>query len=124
MPGGRPDRHQVDGYGRLRTPGGAGCFLTPGAGIRRSFATGGFASWAEWLTHVGVPPEERDGGAYIEDPDGLGPGISFLKAPEPKVAKNRVHLDVQAGGVAAGPGRSDGRGCLRRSSVLLPLAQP
>jgi hypothetical protein len=27
-----------------------------------------------------------------------GPGISFLKVPEPKTAKNRVHLDVQAGG--------------------------
>jgi len=58
----------------------------------------GFASWAEWLAHAGVPPEERDDGAYIEDPGGVGPGISFLKVPEPKVVKNRVHLDVQAGG--------------------------
>ena len=79
-------------------------------GIRRSFAAGGSASWAVWLTHAGVPPEEWDDGAYIEDPDGLGRGISFLKVPEPKVAKNRVHLEVQAGGGAAGPGRSDGRG--------------
>ncbi|HEY6278208.1 MAG TPA: VOC family protein [Streptosporangiaceae bacterium] len=58
----------------------------------------GFASWAGWLTHAGVPPEEWDDGAYIEDPDGVGPSISFLKVPEPKIAKNRVHLDVQAGG--------------------------
>jgi len=58
----------------------------------------GFASVAEWLAHVGVPPEEWDDGAYIEDPGGVHPGISFLKVPEPKVAKNRVHLDVQAGG--------------------------
>jgi glyoxalase superfamily protein len=58
----------------------------------------GFASWAGWLAHAGVPPEEWDDGAYIEDPDGVRPGISFLKVPEPKVAKNRVHLDVQAGG--------------------------
>jgi hypothetical protein len=29
---------------------------------------------------------------------GTGPSISFLKVPEPKVAKNRVHLDVQVGG--------------------------
>lgn len=47
---------------------------------------------------MGVPPEEWDDGAYIEDPAGIGPAISFLKVPEPKVAKNRVHLDVQAGG--------------------------
>ena len=58
----------------------------------------GFAGWPEWLVHVGVPPEEWDDGAYIEDPGGAGPSISFLKVPEPKVAKNRVHLDVQAGG--------------------------
>lgn len=31
------------------------------------------------------------------DPGGECPGISFLKVPEGKVAKNRVHLDVQAG---------------------------
>jgi hypothetical protein len=58
----------------------------------------GFGSWHEWLAHVGVPPEEWDDGAYIEDPGGVRPSISFLKVPEPKVAKNRIHLDVQAGG--------------------------
>jgi Glyoxalase-like domain len=45
-----------------------------------------------------VPPEEWGDGAYIEDPAGLRPGISFLKVPGAKAAKNRVHLDVQAGG--------------------------
>ena len=45
-----------------------------------------------------VPREEWGDGAYIEDPRGLRPAISFLKVPEPKRAKNRVHLDVQAGG--------------------------
>jgi glyoxalase superfamily protein len=58
----------------------------------------GFASWPEWFRAFGVPPEEWDDGAYIEDPDGVRPSISFLKVPEPKVVKNRVHLDVQAGG--------------------------
>lgn len=37
-------------------------------------------------------------GAFIEDLDGVRPRISFFKVPEPKVAKNRVHLDVQTGG--------------------------
>jgi len=57
----------------------------------------GFASWPEWLADVGVPPDEWDVGAYIEDPEGVRPSISFLKVPEPKVAKNRVHLAVQDG---------------------------
>jgi Glyoxalase-like domain len=50
-----------------------------------------------------VPQEEWGDGAYIEDPEGVRPGISFLKVPEPKTAKNRVHLDVQAGGGRGGP---------------------
>ena len=28
--------------------------------------------------------------------------LTFLKVPEPKVVKNRVHLDVQAGGGGVG----------------------
>jgi hypothetical protein len=63
----------------------------------------GFASWEDWLAQAAVPPEEWGDGAYIEDPDGSGPGISFLKVPEPQVAKNRVHLDVQAGGGRSQP---------------------
>ncbi|MFD4229662.1 VOC family protein [Streptomyces sp. NPDC058545] len=58
----------------------------------------GFGSWEEWFAHHGIPEEEWDDGAYLSDPDGAGPTLSFLKVPEPKVAKNRVHLDVQAGG--------------------------
>jgi hypothetical protein len=63
----------------------------------------GFSSWQEWLTNSGVPPEEWDDGAFIVDPEGRGPAISFLKVPEGKTAKNRVHLDVQAGGGRAVP---------------------
>ncbi|MFJ8859902.1 VOC family protein [Streptomyces sp. NPDC102451] len=58
----------------------------------------GFGDWEEWFAHHGVPEEEWDDGAYLSDPDGTGPGLSFLKVPEPKTAKNRLHLDVQAGG--------------------------
>ncbi|WP_406326214.1 VOC family protein [Streptomyces sp. NBC_01617] len=58
----------------------------------------GFRSWEEWFAHHGIPEEEWDDGAYLSDPDGVGPTLSFLKVPEPKVAKNRVHPDVQAGG--------------------------
>lgn len=44
------------------------------------------------------PEEERDDGAVLSDPAGVAPGLSFLKVPEPKAVKNRLHLDVQVGG--------------------------
>ena len=34
----------------------------------------------------------------VSDPDGQGPRIFFQRVPEPKERKNRVHLDVNAGG--------------------------
>lgn len=58
----------------------------------------GFGSWEAWFADQGVPKEEWDDGAYLSDPDGSGPSLSFLKVPESKVAKNRLHLDVQVGG--------------------------
>ncbi|MFE4478529.1 MULTISPECIES: VOC family protein [Streptomycetaceae] len=61
-------------------------------------APAGFGSWEEWLSYHEVPREEWDDGAYLCDPEGTGPALSFLKVPEPKAVKNRVHVDVQAGG--------------------------
>ncbi|MGS2614128.1 VOC family protein [Micromonospora sp. LZ34] len=58
----------------------------------------GFASWDEFFRHYDVPEDERNDAAYLQDPSGRGPRISFLRVPEPKVAKNRIHLDIQAGG--------------------------
>jgi hypothetical protein len=58
----------------------------------------GFATWEDWLRHHNVPEDEWDDGAYLFDPDGVGPKLSFMRVPEGKTAKNRLHLDVQAGG--------------------------
>lgn len=58
----------------------------------------GWATWGDWLREFDVPADEWDDGASIVDPDGTRARISFLKVPEPKTAKNRIHLDVQAGG--------------------------
>ena len=58
----------------------------------------GFASWEEWLAHYDVPEEEWDEGAYLSDPEGIGPNLSFMQVPEPKAGKNRLHLDVHVGG--------------------------
>jgi len=56
----------------------------------------GFGSWEAWLRHE--DPDDWDQGAYLVDPDGVGPKLSFMRVPEEKQAKNRLHLDVQAGG--------------------------
>ena len=56
---------------------------------------GGFSTWDEALDAWGVPADERDRGFAIVDPDGAGPRLYFQKVPEPKTAKNRVHLDLR-----------------------------
>jgi catechol 2,3-dioxygenase-like lactoylglutathione lyase family enzyme len=58
----------------------------------------GWDTWESWLIDLEVPREEWDDGASLVDPAGIGPGISFLKVPEPKTAKNRLHLDLKVSG--------------------------
>jgi hypothetical protein len=54
--------------------------------------------WALALGYVAEPGYDDPVGASIIDPDGKGPAIGFLKVPEPKTAKNRMHLDVRVAG--------------------------
>ena len=54
-----------------------------------------FESRGAWLESHGVPEEEWDTGAWLCDPDGIGPRLSILAVPEGKVAKNRLHMDVR-----------------------------
>jgi hypothetical protein len=56
-----------------------------------------FETRDEWLAGLGVPPSERADGVWLYDPAGMGPPLSFQHVPEPKVAKNRLHLDVHVG---------------------------
>ena len=53
-------------------------------------------AWMEVLEAAGVPEDQRDAASAIIDPDGTRPRVFFQKVPEPKTAKNRVHLDVRA----------------------------
>jgi hypothetical protein len=57
----------------------------------------GYDSWPAFLAEIGVPESEWDKRSACVDPDGRGPRLFFQKVPEPKVAKNRVHLDVNVG---------------------------
>lgn len=54
----------------------------------------GYDSWADFAEKTGVPEDQRDAIGAIIDPAGVGPRLLFLKVPEGKTAKNRVHLDV------------------------------
>lgn len=58
-----------------------------------------FRTRAEWAASFGALAEEDDDGdgAWLHDPDGVGPRLVFLEVPEPKVAKNRLHIDVRVG---------------------------
>ena len=57
----------------------------------------GFDNWPDALDALGWPEDERDAAYAIVDPEGVGPRFFFQKVPEAKVAKNRVHLDVNVG---------------------------
>jgi hypothetical protein len=56
--------------------------------------------WAQALGYVLEPgyDDDDDDGASIVDPDGVGPAIGFLRVPEGKTAKNRVHVDIRVAG--------------------------
>ena len=59
-----------------------------------------FAARQEWLQQVD-PGASADDGAWLCDPEGVGPRLSLLRVPEPKVAKNRLHMDVRVAGATA-----------------------
>ncbi|MEV4498134.1 glyoxalase [Micromonospora arborensis] len=61
------------------------------------------AFWASALGYVEEPGFDEPDGASIIDPAGRGPAIAFLRVPEGKSAKNRVHIDIRV----AGPGPGD-----------------
>jgi len=54
--------------------------------------------WVRALGYVPEPGYEDPDGASIVDPDGTGPAIGFLRVPEGKTAKNRMHIDIRVAG--------------------------
>jgi hypothetical protein len=58
----------------------------------------GFTSWEAWARAEGIPEEHWNDASAITDPEGKGPRVFFQKVPEGKVAKNRMHLDLNVGG--------------------------
>jgi hypothetical protein len=54
--------------------------------------------WASALGYISEPGYVNAHGASIVDPDGKGPAIGFLRVPEGKTAKNRMHIDIRVHG--------------------------
>jgi len=57
-------------------------------------------SIGQFWSHVLAWPitEEDDDSAYLEDPEGRVPALLFLRVPEGKTVKNRLHIDVNPRG--------------------------
>lgn len=77
-------------------PAGLAAFWAAALGYRLQDPPAGFESWDQALEAMGVPPENRNDASALADPEGSGPRLFFQRVPEPKQAKNRVHLDVRA----------------------------
>jgi hypothetical protein len=58
------------------------------------------AFWAAAMSYE-VDAESDDDDVFVRDPTGRTPGMFFQKVPEPKTAKNRMHLDVRPTGTMA-----------------------
>jgi hypothetical protein len=56
------------------------------------------ASWALALGYVLEPGYDYPDGASLVDPDGVSPALGFLRVPEGKTAKNRIHIDIRVAG--------------------------
>ncbi len=53
----------------------------------------GYADWPSFLAAHGITVA-ADAASAIVDSEGKGPRIYFQRVPEPKTAKNRMHLDL------------------------------
>jgi hypothetical protein len=72
-------------------------------GYREEPPPDGYDSWEQWAAEHGIPESEWERSRALVDPDGRGPRLYFQQVPEPKTAKNRVHLDVNVGGPRGSP---------------------
>lgn len=60
----------------------------------------GYDTWSEFSNAVAEPGQAWHA---IVDPDAVGPRVLFHRVPESKITKNRLHLDVRAGGPRSTP---------------------
>jgi len=66
-------------------------------GYKKQEPPQGYTTWPDFLRAQHVPEEIWEDFSAIVDPAKAGSRIFFQKVPEPKISKNRVHLDVNVG---------------------------
>jgi predicted enzyme related to lactoylglutathione lyase len=76
-------------------------FWSAALGFTKREVPAGFATWAEYLASQGIPEGQWSTSAAVMDPEGKCPRLLFLKVPEGKTVKNRVHLDLSPDGTMA-----------------------
>jgi len=77
-------------------PDALATFWAEALGYRKDAPPPGFDTWEAALDAFGVPLDQRNSRSACHDPTGVGPRLFFQVVPEPKSAKNRIHLDVRA----------------------------
>lgn len=82
-------------------PARMAAFWAEALGYRLQDPPDGFDTWPAALTAWGVPESEWNSASAVVDPEGKGPRVYFQRVPEPKTAKNRLHMDLR---VSDGPG--------------------
>jgi hypothetical protein len=73
-------------------------FWATALGYRKQDPPEGYATWPAYLAAQGFPEDQWNAASAIVDPERRGPRLYFQRVPEPKVVKNRVHLDLNVSG--------------------------
>lgn len=55
----------------------------------------GIVSWDDFADANGIPEDQRNAGRTLVDQERRRPDIFFLRVPEAKAGKNRLHLDIK-----------------------------
>jgi hypothetical protein len=79
-------------------PSRQAAFWSAALGYRLQDPPAGFATWEDALRSWGIPRGALERRERDRRPRGQGPRIYFQRVPEGKVAKNRLHLDLNVGG--------------------------
>lgn len=82
-------------------PAQLAAFWAEALGYRLQEPPDGFDTWPAALAAWGVPESEWNSASAVVDPAGKGSRVFFQRVPEPKTAKNRLHIDLR---VSDGPG--------------------
>ncbi|MDI2126488.1 VOC family protein [Yinghuangia seranimata] len=72
------------------------------------------AATAFWTAATGYAVDSGDDSyTYLTDPDKSGPGLCLNVVPEPRVGKNRLHLELYVDDLTAEAERLEGLGATR-----------